>query len=113
MNDKSMMRSAETQRLIQEMLLDIVVSELEKQCGIKAPKVESPSNEVGVPKELQVKTKEERMLEDNVVEKQPKKNALDSLVKWVNSVSFSDVVISLLKTLSEVIRISDDHSQFK
>ena len=51
------------------MLLDIVVSELEKQCGINAPKVESPRNEGKVPKELQVKTEEEKQMEQSVVEK--------------------------------------------
>ena len=34
MTDKSMMRAAETQRLLQEMLLDIVVEQLEKMCGL-------------------------------------------------------------------------------
>ena len=35
MTDKSMMRSAETHRLLQESLLDIVVDKLEKLCGLK------------------------------------------------------------------------------
>jgi hypothetical protein len=43
MTDKSMMRSAETHRLLQESLLDIVVDKLEKLCGLK--KKEKPSGE--------------------------------------------------------------------
>jgi hypothetical protein len=35
MTDRSMMRSAETHRLLQESLLDIVVDKLEKLCGLK------------------------------------------------------------------------------
>ena len=35
MTDKSMMRSSETHRLLQESLLDIVVERLERLCGLK------------------------------------------------------------------------------
>jgi hypothetical protein len=36
-----MMRSAETHRLLQESLLDIVVDKLEKLCGLKKDETES------------------------------------------------------------------------
>jgi len=41
MSDKSMMRSAETHRLLQESLLDIVVDKLEKLCGLNKKPTET------------------------------------------------------------------------
>lgn len=43
MTDKSMMRSSETHRLLQESLLDIVVSRLEILCGLHKRKTASNS----------------------------------------------------------------------
>lgn len=45
MTDKSMMRSAETHRLLQESLLDIVVDKLEKLCGLKKDETESKEHQ--------------------------------------------------------------------
>jgi hypothetical protein len=57
MSDKSMMRSAETHRLLQECLLDIVVDKLEKICGLKKKSAAgSPSETVVTAPDDEVQT---------------------------------------------------------
>ena len=66
MTDKSMMRATETQRLLQETLLDIVVELLEKKCGLRkqpskkdAKQGEEAKEEE--PKELKIKDQSKRL----------------------------------------------------
>eukprot|EP00347_Sterkiella_histriomuscorum_P020695 403336831 len=92
MTDKSMMRAQETQKIIQEMLLDIIVEQLEHQCGIK----QQNSTEAS-----EIKSEESK-------EQQTQQQNLQKASKRMNRSQLSDEIVQLLKLLSEVIRISDD-----
>jgi hypothetical protein len=119
MSDKSMMRSAETYRLLQECLLDIVVDKLEKICGLKKKSAAaSPSEAVVTSPDDEVQTKpsdvsgtEEKKSEANGAPEE-KKTASSRPVRYkLNKISHQDEIVQLLKLLSEVIRISNDHQQ--
>ncbi|CDW79829.1 hect domain and rcc1-like domain-containing protein [Stylonychia lemnae] len=85
MADRSMMRSNESQRLLQDMLLDIIVQLLEKHCGIK-PQKSSKGDEAQA-------------------QKSSRPNQLSSRHQY------QEELVQLLKILSEVIRISNDHQK--
>jgi hypothetical protein len=124
MSDKSMMRSAETHRLLQECLLDIVVDKLEKICGLKKKSAAaSPSDTVATAPDDEVQTKnaaekpaevaapEEKKSEANGASEEKKAASTRPLGYKLNKISHQDEIVQLLKLLSEVIRISNDHQQ--
>ena len=122
MSDKSMMRSAETHRLLQECLLDIVVDKLEKICGLKKKSASaSPSEAVVTSPDDEVQTKnagdkpadvggaEEKKSEANGAPEEKKAASSRPVGYKLNKISHQDEIVQLLKLLSEVIRISNDH----
>ena len=131
MSDKSMMRSAETHRLLQECLLDIVVDKLEKICGLKKKSAAAPAQETIVTapdNEVQTKNPAEKPVDDaekpvDVAATEEKKSEANGACEErkptparpvgykLNKISHQDEIVQLLKLLSEVIRISNDHQQ--
>lgn len=125
MSDKSMMRSAETHRLLQECLLDIVVDKLEKICCLKKKSaagasateavVTSPDDEVQTKnageKPADVSGTEEKKSEANGAPEEKKAASSRPVGYKLNKISHQDEIVQLLKLLSEVIRISNDHQQ--
>lgn len=79
MSDKSMMRSAETHRLLQECLLDIVVDKLERICGLKKKSAAATASTtvVTAPEdEVQTKNAADKAVEEVVASEEKKSEQL-------------------------------------
>lgn len=93
MSDKQQIREAETSKILQEMMLEIIVSHLEKVCGLEQHQVLAPepsqAAEEGSPEP---------------VEEKPEVRPLAKPVEETNL----DEIVHLLKLLQETIRMSSD-----
>lgn len=107
---------------MQECLLDIVVDKLEKICGLKKKSAAaSPSETVATAPDDEVQTKnaaekpaevaspEEKRSEEKGASEEKKAASTRPLGYKLNKISHQDEIVQLLKLLSEVIRISNDH----
>ena len=109
---------------MQECLLDIVVDKLEKICGLKKKSAAAPAQETIVTapddevqtknpaeKPVDVAATEEKKSEANGACEERKPTPARPVGYKLNKISHQDEIVQLLKLLSEVIRISNDHQQ--
>lgn len=95
-SDKQQIREAETSKILQEMMLEILVSHLEKVCGLDSTPAAPASKETDSPSPTEKK-------QDLDIDKVKGK----TLAKAVEDTNL-DEIVQLLKLLQETMRMSSD-----
>lgn len=95
-SDKQQIREAETSKTLQEMMLEILVSHLEKVCGLDQPQTKAKDLDAQATEKLNIPSNDES-----------RSKLSSSLARPIEDTNL-DEIVQLLKLLQEVMRLSSD-----